>query len=269
MVAVDAEPRTEGVGVLAAPRCERALVVAPADGRPPERLRVPEHPEGAAGRHRYARISRRPSRARPRVISSAYSRSPPTGNPLASRVTRTGRSARPLGQVHGGRLALEVRVGGQDELGDPFRVDASDELANPEVLGSDALERVERALQHVVAAPELSRALEGRDRLGLFDDADDRGVAAVVLADLAQRAPLGHVEAALAERGALLHRDDGVGEPQRVLGSGSSGDRTRSAGPTWGRSPAAGRARRSVTAKRPGVHLARHLLGPGERLEDP
>ena len=34
-------------------------------------------------------ISRRPVRARPRVTSSAYSRSPPTGRPLARRVTRT------------------------------------------------------------------------------------------------------------------------------------------------------------------------------------
>ena len=34
-------------------------------------------------------ISRRPSRARLRVTSSAYSRSPPTGNPRARRVTRT------------------------------------------------------------------------------------------------------------------------------------------------------------------------------------
>ena len=33
-------------------------------------------------------ISRRPARARPSVTSSAYSRSPPTGSPLASRVTR-------------------------------------------------------------------------------------------------------------------------------------------------------------------------------------
>src|SRR5262245_46411975 len=33
-------------------------------------------------------ISRRPASARPRVTSSAYSRSPPTGSPLARRVTR-------------------------------------------------------------------------------------------------------------------------------------------------------------------------------------
>src|SRR5438132_3780304 len=52
----------------------------------------------AAGRARsVSYISRRPDRARPRVTSSAYSRSPPTGRPLARRVTRTrprSRSAR-------------------------------------------------------------------------------------------------------------------------------------------------------------------------------
>ena len=42
------------------------------------------------GRHA---ISRRPVSARPSVTSSAYSRSPPTGRPLASRVTRTVRAA--------------------------------------------------------------------------------------------------------------------------------------------------------------------------------
>ena len=41
----------------------------------------------AKGVRRY--ISRRPARARPSVTSSAYSRSPPTGSPLASRVTCT------------------------------------------------------------------------------------------------------------------------------------------------------------------------------------
>src|SRR5439155_1703330 len=44
-----------------------------------------------------AHISLLPARARPSVTSSAYSRSPPTGSPLASRVTRVrsrNRSAR-------------------------------------------------------------------------------------------------------------------------------------------------------------------------------
>src|SRR5262249_50414532 len=44
-------------------------------------------------RHRH--ISRRPASARPSVTSSAYSRSPPTGSPLARRVTRTRSRSRP------------------------------------------------------------------------------------------------------------------------------------------------------------------------------
>ncbi len=43
-------------------------------------------------RARQASTWRRPSRARPRVSSSAYSRSPPTGSPLAIRVTDDGRA---------------------------------------------------------------------------------------------------------------------------------------------------------------------------------
>ena len=42
-----------------------------------------------------AYISLRPARARPSVTSSAYSRSPPTGSPLARRVTRMRSGSRP------------------------------------------------------------------------------------------------------------------------------------------------------------------------------
>src|SRR5207245_11623408 len=41
------------------------------------------------GRRHRGYISLRPASARPSVTSSAYSRSPPTGRPLARRVTRT------------------------------------------------------------------------------------------------------------------------------------------------------------------------------------
>src|ERR671918_87310 len=54
-------------------------------------------------------ISRRPSRAWPSVTSSAYSRSPPTGRPLASRVTRTPRGlSRPATYI---AVALPSRFG--------------------------------------------------------------------------------------------------------------------------------------------------------------
>ena len=58
--------------------------------RQPDRCAV----EGSSTQFRRTQTSssRRPSKARPSVTSSAYSRSPPTGSPLASRVTR-----RPIG----------------------------------------------------------------------------------------------------------------------------------------------------------------------------
>ena len=51
---------------------------------------------GVLRRHVAHSTDRLPSKARPRVTSSAYSRSPPTGSPLARRVTRKpiGRSNR-------------------------------------------------------------------------------------------------------------------------------------------------------------------------------
>jgi hypothetical protein len=53
------------------------------------RARLVARRRTARSRVALAHISRRPESARPSVTSSAYSRSPPTGSPLARRVTRT------------------------------------------------------------------------------------------------------------------------------------------------------------------------------------
>ena len=75
---------------------------------------------------------------------------------------------------------------------------AAKQLGDPQVLGIDAVDRRERAAEHVVDAVVLVRALD-RDHVGgLLDDADQRLVAALVLADAAARA-LGEVEADLAQ----------------------------------------------------------------------
>ena len=84
-----------------------------------------------------------------------------------------------------------------------------------QLLGTDALDRADRALQHVVAAVELLGLLHRDDVAGLLDHAQDRGVAPVVGAEPA-RGALGDVEAPLAERHAVLGLGDGVGEPERV-----------------------------------------------------
>ena len=58
------------------------------DSTDPRRTRLPR-PVCERTRPVAAQTRRRPSKARPSVTSSAYSRSPPTGSPLASRETAT------------------------------------------------------------------------------------------------------------------------------------------------------------------------------------
>ena len=69
---------------------------------------------------RVSQSSRRPANALPSVTSSAYSRSEPTGSPLARRVTATSgaRSRSSRGDVQRGRLAGRRRVRRQHDLAD-------------------------------------------------------------------------------------------------------------------------------------------------------
>ena len=120
--------------------------------------------------------ARRPWSARISVTSSAYSRSPPTGRPRAMRVTEPTTALQPLGQVHRRGLALEGRVGRDDDLleGLARRVASSarvEQLADLEPLGPDAVDGRDGAVEDVVEAPELPGALEGEDVERLLDDA--------------------------------------------------------------------------------------------------
>ena len=134
------------------------------------------------------------------MISSAYSRSEPTGSPLASRVTATlGRAlAQRVGQVERGGLAGRGRVRGDHDLAHAVAVrHAAEQLGDVQVLGVDAVDRRQRAAQHVVAAVELVGALDRDHVARLLDHADHGRLAALVLADAAGRLG-GEVEADLA-----------------------------------------------------------------------
>ena len=119
---------------------------------------------------------------------------------------------------------------------DALVVEAAEQLLDPELVGPDALDRADRALQHVVAAPELAGLLDGHDVAGLLDHADHGGVAARVGADRALVA-LGDVEAPGAERDLVLDLDDGRGQAQGVVARAASAGGRRCAGPTSGPTP--------------------------------
>ena len=77
------------------------------------------------------------------------------------------------------------------------------QLADAQVVRADAVDRTDRAAEHVVAPAELAGALDRDDVLGLLDDADDVGVAARVAADAALLG-LGDVAADRAEPDLVL-----------------------------------------------------------------
>src|SRR6188768_413254 len=87
------------------------------------------------------------------------------------------------GEIRRSRVALDVRVHGQDDLRDRAVVEPGDQLAHAQLLGADAVERRDCAAEHVVAAPELAGALDRDHVLGLLDHADQRVVTARVAAD--------------------------------------------------------------------------------------
>ena len=175
-------------------------------------------------RQRRGQRVRRPAKALPSVTSSAYSRSEPTGSPLARRVTLTcGRARAELfGDVQRRRLPGRGRVGREHDFADGGlgRLDARHQLGDPQVLRVDPVDRRERPAEHVVDAVVLVGALHRDHVAGLLDDADHLVLAPCVLADPAARL-VGEVEADLAQADPLLDLDDRRGERGGVLGRGA------------------------------------------------
>src|SRR6266511_1675594 len=118
-------------------------------------------------------------------------------------------------QVHGGGLALDVGVGGDDHLADPVRLDPREQLADVQVVRADALDGADRPADDVVAAAELARLLDRHQVARLLDHAHQGRVAAWVLADPAGVA-FGDVPAVAAEVHPGLDLVDGHGQPLRV-----------------------------------------------------
>src|SRR5450759_4711934 len=118
-------------------------------------------------------------------------------------------------EVGGGRLPLDVRVHGQDHLGDRAVGQPGHQLGDPQVVRTDARDRVDGPAEHVVPAAELPGALDRDDVLGLLDDADRRERPARVAADAAQLL-LRDVAAQRAEPHASLDLGECVDEPADV-----------------------------------------------------
>src|SRR2546425_1915296 len=120
--------------------------------------------------------------------------------------------AEQLREIERGGFALDVGVGGQDDLARGPILQAQQQFAHLQIVGADAVQRRERAKQDVVAPLELAGALHGEQIIRLLHDAEHAGVARGVGTDTA-RVLVGDVEADRAVDDALL---DG-GERARQL----------------------------------------------------
>src|SRR3954454_960458 len=102
----------------------------------------------------------------------------PTGQPGDAQVHRLD-EPREVGRRG---LALEVGVRRQDQLSDDPVGQPRHELADPQVVRSDALDGTDRAAEHVIAASELPGPLDRDDVLRLLDDAEHGEVPAGIQA---------------------------------------------------------------------------------------
>ena len=189
-------------------------------------------------------ISRRPASARPSVTSSAYSRSPPTGQ--AAREARHAHAGlrEPVGEVRRGRLAGHVRVRREHDLLDPAPLDAPQQLVDAQVAPARR-RRAARARRRARGRGRGTRA-SARARstsTGCSTTQTTRAVAARVDADRAELL-LGQVAALAAEADALLHVLDRARRARAPRPCGSRGGGTRAAAPCACRCRAAASAAR-------------------------
>ena len=86
-------------------------------------------------------------------------------------------------QVDRGGLALDVGIGGQDDLLELRRPQPVHQLTDVELLGTDVFQRRQGSAEDVVQAVEGAGALDRDQVARLLDDAQDRPVSARVGAD--------------------------------------------------------------------------------------
>src|SRR5262249_43368567 len=135
-------------------------------------------------------------------------------------------------QVDRGGLALDARVGREDDLVDRLALETGQELAHLQVLGPDAVERRERSEQHVVAAAELARLLQREQVVRLLHDAEDARVTTWIAADAA-RILLGDVEADATVDDEGLELRERIGEPRDLVDRLLQQEERQSLGRLW------------------------------------
>ena len=88
-------------------------------------------------------------------------------------------------EIIGGGFAFDIGAEGEDDFGGGIFGGALEEGIDAEIVGADVIEGGDAATEGVVATGESARAFDGEDIGGLFDDAEEEGVAKGIGAELA------------------------------------------------------------------------------------
>ena len=121
-------------------------------------------------------------------------------------------------EIHGGGLTLHVGVGRHDDLLDLALVHTSEKLLDLELIGSDAIEGGQNAVENVVRSTVLLDLLHRHDGLGVRHDANDALVTGQIVAHGAH-VTVGEVLADGAKMDLRLGIHDGPCKRLGVLGS--------------------------------------------------
>ena len=92
-----------------------------------------------------------------------------------------------LEKVMRGSLSFTARVSGYDNFIDIFGFEPGKKLAYPDLIGADAIERGQYALEHVIAPFEGAGLLDGQEIGRTFHDADLPNVSGRIAANAANR----------------------------------------------------------------------------------
>jgi len=125
-----------------------------------------------------------------------------------------------LGEINRGGLALDRRIGGEDNLFDVPVFQPPQKTGDAQMLGANAVQRRKRAMQDVVDAVEVSGFFDSCDAGGLFNHAHLMLVSGGALA-IDTRIRVGDVVADGAEVKALLYVTDGGGQCFGVFVTGA------------------------------------------------
>jgi len=148
---------------------------------------------------------------RARVISSAYSNSPPNAIPPGDGGDFDGKMRQLLANVVDSSIALDIGIERKYDLGDLFFRNPLHQVFDGELVGAHAIQWRNDAAQYMVNAVELLRAFNGDHVANILHHTKQLLVARPVGADVADDG-VRHVQASRTKPNLLFHPRNGLAE---------------------------------------------------------